>query len=321
MVSAKVSSFTAVAHHLLGDIPRAMENYRRALRAQVQVLHPSHPDLVSTELGIARAQRDLGNSEGALHAIEAVETTLRQGHQEGLDLSRALIYKSDMLRENKRTAAAEEAIKEAIDLQAALFQGEEHPEAAIALSSYGSILHDSGKADEAHDKYKRALWINLKTVGEKHPGTASAYNSLGTLYEDIGDDSTAHEHFSKCLKIQLDTLGEESPDVANTYNNLATVLFRQGQPAEAALFLRKALQVLDTAGVPQNSPDRLLYEENLEEIISSAKAVGSVAESAKIQGMEKQDVNGIPQDGPFREEYEDSFAEMVLLEQTAVTPS
>merc|ERR1740121_1413726 len=96
-----------------------------------------------------------------------------------------------------------------------------------------------------------------------HPGTALAYNSLGTLYEDLGDDGMAGESFSKCLEIQLETLGRDSPDVANTYNNLATVLFRQGQRPEAAKLLELAVQVLDQVAVPQDNPERLLYQENL----------------------------------------------------------
>merc|ERR1740121_1068743 len=155
-------------------------------------------------------------------------------------------------------------------LQMRCFEDEDHPEAAVPLNSYGSILQDLGKADEAHDKYSQALAMSERTVGDRHPGTAAAHNSLGTLYEDLGDDSTAREHFSKCLEIQLQTFGKASPDVANTYNNLATILFRQGSELEAAELLGHALQVLDQAGVPQDSPDRVVYRKNLEVVLSKS---------------------------------------------------
>jgi len=260
-VVAKVETLRGSLLHLSGGILPATELYRTALRKQARVLHPSHPDIVSTRLQLIRAQRDLGDVEGALRDIEAVEATLR-GESPGPDLSRVLIYKSNLLRESSNLAAATETIQEVIRLQATLFQ-EDHPDVAVALGTYGSILHDAGMATEAQEKYTKALTISLRTLGEKHPGTASVYNSLGTLHEDLGDDGKAREHFSKCLDIQLETLGKDSPDVANTYNNLATVLFRQGRSPEAAELLKHALHVLDIAGVPQDNPDRLLYQENL----------------------------------------------------------
>jgi len=267
-VAAKVDSGLGALHHRSGSVLPALESYRKALRVQTRTLHPSHPDLVSTRLSMAHARFDLGDAAGALSDIEAIEKTLREGPQEGLELGQTLILKSDILRFVNRTDVAEQAVREAIRLQVARLQGDEHPEIAVALTTYGSILHDSGKAEEAHEKYSKALEISTSTVGDKHPVTAAAHNSLGTLYEDLGDDGSAHEHFSRCLEIQLETVGKDSPDVASTYNNLATLLFRQGQRSEAVELLDQALLLLDQAGVPSDNPDRALYKENLGLILS-----------------------------------------------------
>lgn len=290
IVAAKVDSRLGSVRHRLGNVSAAMDFYRSALRVQAKLLHPNHPDLVSTWLGIAHAQRDLGEAQAAFRDIEAVEKMLRGGMQEGLDLSRVLIVKADILREASRFEDAEQAIQEAIGLQAELFHGEDHPEAAVAMSSYGSILHDSEKVSEAHAKYSEALSISLRTLGEKHPGTAAVHNSLGTLYEDLGDDSTARSHFSKCLEIQLDILGKDSPLVANTYNNLATVLFRQGRKPEAVELLERALQVLDHAGVPSGNPDRALYQENLGFILSRPDLMRSAGSA--LYGPEHVSIEG-----------------------------
>jgi len=269
VVAAKVNSYLGSAYHMQGNVSKAMDLYRRAMRAQADALRPTHPDLLATRLGLARALRDAGSGEEALRAVEAVEATLRAGPGEGPDLSRALILKSDVLREANRTADAEASIEEALRLQVASFGGANHPEVAVAFSSLGSILHDTGRLAQAHNKYKQALRINLDTVGEMHLETASAYNSLGTLFQDTGDDAAAQQHFSKCLDIQLATIGESNPDVANTYNNLATVLYRQGKAEDALGLLRKAVGLLDAAGVPGTSPDRAVYEDNIHEILSA----------------------------------------------------
>jgi len=290
-VVAKVNSYMAGLQHARGDIARARELYRKALREQAAVLRPSHPDLLATRMGMALAQRDAGDLDGALQAIDAVAKTLLSASparpSEGPDLARARILKADLLREARRFAEAETEIQEALRLQRLAFGGEDHPEAAVALSSYGSLLHDMGKIQAAHDKYHKALDLNLRTVGKMHPETASTYNSLGTLYEDAGQDDAAEKHFTKCLEIQLHTVGESSPDVANTYNNLATIIFRRGDAGEAADMLRKAIAVLDAAGVPTGNPDRAVYEENLQEVLHPAKKGEEGA--AEVEKEEKEE--------------------------------
>merc|ERR1719161_3244287 len=72
--------------HQRGDSSQAMDLYRKALRQQVKTLRPDHSDLVFTRMSIARAHRDLGNSEKAMEALEAVEQTIRAGPQESPDL-------------------------------------------------------------------------------------------------------------------------------------------------------------------------------------------------------------------------------------------
>uniref|UniRef100_A0A7S3M2N5 Tetratricopeptide repeat protein n=1 Tax=Spumella elongata TaxID=89044 RepID=A0A7S3M2N5_9STRA len=120
--------------------------------------------------------------------------------------------------------------------------------------------------------------MNQRTVGMFHPETASIYNSMGTLFQDISDPVASFGQFTKCLEIQRETVGETNPDVANTYNNMATVLYQQGRSEEAAGLLKKAIQILDATSAPKLSPERLLYEENLEEVLKSAgSADGSAA--------------------------------------------
>lgn len=272
-------------HHARGDITKAMEFYRSTFRRQARFLRLDHPDLVATEIGIARAQRDLGRTEVALKTTESIEAALRKGTQEGPDLSRILILKADMLHEDQRFAEAEQAIKEALELQSLWYANEDHPEVAVASISYGSILHNQGDFEAALRYYSHALKVNMRTVGLRSPETAAIHNRLGTLYVDIGDTLSASDHFTTCLTIQLSTVGERSLDVGITYNNLATLMFRQGMAKDAAQYLRKALHTLDLAGVPQTNPERAIYSENLSEVLSFCKSKG-------LEGMSCQGADG-----------------------------
>jgi len=267
-------SLLAGAYHNHGDVTRATGLFRKTLRLQQEMLRTGHPDLVATFLGLIRALRDVGDSMGALKVSEDAEESIRSGPCEGLDLSRLLITKADLLRDMQRHSEASSAIEEAVVLQNRALDGEESYEVAVALNLHGSILHDHGKHEDALEKYTKALDVNMRTVGLKHPETAATHNYLGALYEDIGDIDLASVQYRKCLDIQMQTVGAASPSVANTYNNLATVLFRQGATIDAAQLLRQAVFVLDHAGVPAGNPDRQLYSSNLAAVLQRLSAAG-----------------------------------------------
>jgi len=232
----------------------------------VKTLRPDHTDLVFTRMSIARAHRDLGHKDKAMEALEAVEQTIRAGPHEGPDLSRVLTVKADLLRETKRYPLSTEAITEALKHEGSCFPGEATPELAVTLNTYGSLLQDQGKYEDALRNYKRALEI-MEEVGRDQPELAATHNSLGTLYEDMGDDLKAQEHFEKCLDIQSKTVGFVSADMATTYNNIGTILYRRGELEDAAKLLAKALEVLDQVGASKELPDRLLYKDNLDEVV------------------------------------------------------
>eukprot|EP00747_Dinoflagellata_sp_TGD_P133605 gnl/TRDRNA2_/TRDRNA2_175215_c0_seq8.p1 gnl/TRDRNA2_/TRDRNA2_175215_c0~~gnl/TRDRNA2_/TRDRNA2_175215_c0_seq8.p1 ORF type:complete len:531 (+),score=133.83 gnl/TRDRNA2_/TRDRNA2_175215_c0_seq8:96-1688(+) len=277
---AVTQSLLGSALHEKGEIAQGMEYYTKAMRQQARTLRPDHPDLAFTRMSISRAQRDSGELPSSMETLNAVEKTLRDGAQEGPDLSRVLTMKADVLRELKRYQEARSTVDEAVKLQEVEFAGESNPEVAVTLNNIGSILHDEGKFQDALEKYLSALQVNMATVGHDHPETAATHNSIGTLFQDLGDDLAAQEHFEKCLDIQQKTVGAVSADVASTYNNLGTILYRRGELEDAAKLLEKALAVLDEVGASENLPDRAIYQENLDAVLkarakTSQKAGGS----------------------------------------------
>jgi tetratricopeptide (TPR) repeat protein len=259
-------STLAAVHHAKGDFAHAQEFNAKALKIQSRALRSGHPDLVATMMRKSRLFRDIGDHDGAVKVASSAEEALRLAHDQGPDLISCLVWKSDLLREESRIDEAEIAIEEALAVQEHCCSGFNSPDAAVAIHTYGSILHDQGKLVEAAEKYEQALEMNLQTVGLEHPETAAAHNSLGTVYQDMGNDDKAEIHFTKCLEIQLQTVGTQSPEVSNTYNNLATILFRRGSLMDAKQLFEKALHVMDTAGVPLENPDRMVYAENLSEV-------------------------------------------------------
>lgn len=270
---AAANSVLGSVHHMRGDLARAEEAYRKAWKTQTRVLRPGHPDLVATQLRRARLQRDLGDLVQAQAAVDKLEATLRESPRESPELRAVLILKADFLREQANYKEAESALEGSLATHAHCCKDEGHPEVAIALHIYGSVLHDQHLYSLAVKKYEQALHMLVQTLGSANPETGAVHNSLGTLYQDTGNAEAAQQQFTKCLEIQLQTVGAKSPEVSNTYNNLATILSRKGESAEAAMLLTKALDILDMAGVSMSNPERKVYTENLAMLNSQPLAV------------------------------------------------
>lgn len=264
---AVISTSLGFLYHFQGNVDGAVGMYRQSLEIQ-NALRRDHPDLVSTRLGHARAVRDLGDVSVALQLVEQLEGAIYSGAQEGPDLSRVLMFKAELLRQQGLQEEAEDVAQEVLALQEIVFM-EEAPDMAVAHLVLGNILHDKGQLEAALEQYKQALNINMQTVGEDHPDTAATRISIGALHGDLGDNAAAEDDFKKGLEIQLQTLGAGNPDVGTTYNNLAMVLLKQGRGEEASDFLRKALNIMDAAGMPESHPDRNIYAENLFEVLKS----------------------------------------------------
>merc|ERR1719231_874772 len=144
----------------------------------------------------------------------------------------------------------------------------------------GSVLHDKHRFQEAANLYFKALDVNLKTFGKMNAETAATYNNLANVYQDAGQNDQAEKYYGECLEIQKKVVGENSPDVAVSYNNIATILVRQHRLKDAEVLTVKAIDVVKAAGIPEEHPERKVYEENLEEIREQIKAHEEAAKQA-----------------------------------------
>lgn len=267
------------ALHDKGDVEHAEENYRKALRVQQKQLPKDHPCIAETLLNIVRAQRDTGlGSDAALKTLEWAEKLL-QGREFGREYVGVLTIKGDLLREKEQFEEALSFARKALKILENIVGSEETPDMAITLNGLGSILHDQQNYQDAAKNYMHALTINLKTVGTNHPETAITYNNLGNVYQDVGDDASAEKYYVKCLEIQKKIYGNVNPELSATYNNIATILVRQGRLGEAEGFVSKAIDIAQASGIPPESPERKIYEENMKEIRTKLADGGKAAET------------------------------------------
>ncbi len=167
------------------------------------------------------------------------------------------------------------------------------PASPQAHASYGELLGEKGKRDEAMEQYREALRldpgflsarINLanellarrkpdEAIGhylrvlEEHPETIEALNNLGAALELTGKPAEAEARYRRALEID--------PDAPVSHFNLASVLYASGRFSEAIPHLRRTLALM-----PEHDPARALLDsassaqQEVERIITFYRARG-----------------------------------------------
>ncbi|CAJ1938665.1 unnamed protein product, partial [Cylindrotheca closterium] len=135
--------------------------------------------------------------------------------------------------------------------------GDDHLSIACALHEIGSILIIEEEADEALEKFNRALAIQVERLG-RHSETAQTYMLIGCILEDR-DGQKAEEMFQKALEIILELLPNDHHEVSQLYFFLVRSMLKQDHPGVVNVYsgitnllrsqhrLDDALQMIDRA--------------------------------------------------------------------------
>ena len=117
--------------------------------------------------------------------------------------------------------------------------GHPDPEAAIPFSS---LLHATGRADEAEGVLRAALAQIARETPPIHPGRAALAAQLATNYSRRGLPEQAEPLLREALRVKLAIFGEDHPSVDTTRHNLARNLTELGRWADAEAIYRDVLR-------------------------------------------------------------------------------
>jgi tetratricopeptide (TPR) repeat protein len=228
--------YSAVAAEEVGEIDRAIAEYRYSLRADPRAtdvrvrlarLHLAEgaPDLALTMLRHDGSRNPAG-LEGTLLDLHAVarlgrseEVRKRLGNTPPALLGRSVAAAADGLRERLGPAAAAQLVRSVPRLDL----GE--PENSDALSGLVADLIRTGKAGEALELAQAAV--------AKHPDAASSHAILGAALEGMAAPS-GEVHASYARSLELD------PASAAALSGLGRLAEAAGDPSAALAFYQRA---------------------------------------------------------------------------------
>jgi len=120
------------------------------------------------------------------------------------------------------------------------------PKDTTALNGLATVLYARGRVDEAMTKWREAIDIN--------PKFASAYCNMGTALENEKDYSKALDCFVKALRI--------NPKMADAYYSIGNIYYKDKHPAQAHLFLSKAIVLSPDAEFVREAKHQLATLDN-----------------------------------------------------------
>jgi DNA-binding SARP family transcriptional activator/tetratricopeptide (TPR) repeat protein len=252
---------TAAARHalVLGDLPAAIESYRRALALLDDLDQGGVAATADLLMELGLAQRDSGDY-GAATAVFTRACRIREGlfGAQSVEVSDALTMIGLVLFDTGDMTAALASLDTAAAIQRSL------PDVGTRVlartsGTRGLVLWRMYRLPEAREALTRAAVLLAELLGPDQPGVASALDNLGKVALDQGDLAQALSLNERALRIRVTRLGAGHWHTAISLNHLGHVLRELGRLDDALTSHERALAVFqDWRDMPRSHVARSL---------------------------------------------------------------
>jgi eukaryotic-like serine/threonine-protein kinase len=161
-----------------------------------------------------------------------------------------------------------------------------HPDHAVALATWGYILTELDKYQEAEQALTEALEIERSVFGLGDQRVAMIYSHLGILYDRQGDLPRAIEATQNAVRIATARLGLSHYLTGYYLDGLASLYWKAGKLAEAENYARQALAVY-----AQALPARHLYVASTRQLLGDILLQRGSAAAAETELRAAVDIN------------------------------
>ena len=220
--------------------------------------------------GIAGVYRRTGKQQEALELFKQILSLRRDSG----DRAGETVTLNNMTTVYRALDQPEEALKLYEQALPIMREVENRAGEATTLSNIATVYKVTNRPEEALKLYEQALPI-IREV-QNRAGEAATLSNIAGVYETTGQLQEALKLYEQALPIRRE-IGDRAGE-AKTLVGLYNLLYDDmNRPAEAIAYLKEAIRVLRTAGLPQDAGGWTV--ERLEMLLAVAESKTSPAES------------------------------------------
>lgn len=240
-VETAIRSVMGSTYGDIHDYPQAIEQYERVAELQKE-LHPGdHEDVAKAILDLAdavEAQGDLKRAES--HVLEAIDMYERLEGDHANEILFAKILVAWIYMKSDRSAEGEPLAEEGYE---AWLKNPAEEWLSEAAKTYGIILSNLGKRDEAEFVYRNELETWRRIFGSDHPQIANCLDNLGMILVTNGKFDEAEGVLHEALEQGRRMHGDRSPHEDHVLSRLATIAAKRGEWEKELNLLRDGVAV------------------------------------------------------------------------------
>ena len=271
-------------HDIKGDIPQALEYYKKALNVQ---------QMLGSKEGIAAAMNSIAylyiNQGDSAQALEYYHKSLKIEEEIGSKERMASSLKSigAIYGNQNDISLALEYYHRSLDMYEEINYREGM---ASSLNNIGVIYSGEGDSTQALLFFRKSLTIK-EELGDKE-GMAYSLSSMGNLYETMGEVKTALKYYQRSLVIRRE-IGDKH-GISISLNNVGRITLESGDVETAKAMATQSLEIAKELAYPPiiRNASKLLSEvlkaeDNYEEALKMHELYIIMRDSVLKQEIEK----------------------------------
>jgi tetratricopeptide (TPR) repeat protein len=213
-------------HHLLHDLPKALEYYQLAYEMKLKCYPNHHNPLYSSSIALSLAAMagvyfSLGNSKRSLELY--YETLEMQSSASFISSSSTLAAQTSSISQSPLST--------------------QHPSLADTLNNLGLVLLQTKQYEECQLVLLKALEIRRQVYGSDHLLTAMSLHNLGLLSHTQMKLPDAKKYYLDCYRIRVKQIGRGHEETKNCEENLKLLKLHEVIAVERKLAPKNKIQM------------------------------------------------------------------------------
>jgi CHAT domain-containing protein len=235
----------AAQQGLSGKVKEAIPALEQAMAAKLQVLEPTHPQMLAYYYFLAQLHFAEGSIPAAIPLYRSALAVCEKNYApDGACSGVMLANLGTTLASAGMYAEAETTLRRSLAISDAIF-GLASPIRGIAMNGLSAVLIYTGRYAEAESTLSEALTLNKKAANPENANVGISLNNFGVLYRLTGQYKKAEAAMRQAVAVDEKALGADNPLTILNRVVLAQVMRVTGQNAAAEPIARHALSTAE----------------------------------------------------------------------------